>query len=116
MTASPSVNPRETVQALHGLVDGVHKEACFSILDDFTAGTEIHGDHRHTGGIGFSQDYAEQIFGLFKRLNDRLIYPGSGIGLALCKKVVENHNGAIFAKSSEQEGASFYIYLPVRQG
>ncbi|MFL5772325.1 MAG: ATP-binding protein, partial [Flavisolibacter sp.] len=67
-------------------------------------------------GIGFSQDYSEQIFGLFKRLNDRLIYPGSGIGLALCKKVVENHNGAIFAKSSEQEGASFYIYLPVRQG
>lgn len=67
-------------------------------------------------GIGFSQDYAEQIFGLFKRLNERQLYPGSGIGLALCKKVVENHNGAIIAKSSEEEGASFYIYLPERQG
>ena len=66
-------------------------------------------------GIGFSQDYAEQIFGLFKRLNDRQHYPGSGIGLALCKKVVENHNGAITAKSTEQVGTSFYIYLPERQ-
>jgi PAS domain S-box-containing protein len=66
-------------------------------------------------GIGFSEEYSEQIFGLFKRLNDRQFYPGSGIGLALCKKVVENHHGEIVAKGKENDGASFYIYLPLRQ-
>ena len=66
-------------------------------------------------GIGFDQDYAEQIFGLFKRLNDRQFYPGSGIGLSLCKKVIENHNGDIIAKGKENDGASFYIYLPEKQ-
>jgi PAS domain S-box-containing protein len=66
-------------------------------------------------GIGFSQQYAEQIFGLFKRLNDRKKYPGSGIGLALCRKVVENHKGVIMAKSDEGNGACFYIYMPEKQ-
>jgi signal transduction histidine kinase len=66
-------------------------------------------------GIGFSSEYAEQIFGLFKRLNDKHFYPGSGIGLALCKKVVENHHGIITAKSQEGKGATFYIYLPKTQ-
>ena len=64
-------------------------------------------------GIGFSEEYAEQIFGLFKRLNDKQYYPGSGIGLALCKKVVENHHGLIYAKGEEMKGASFFIYLPL---
>ncbi|HJW15941.1 MAG TPA: ATP-binding protein [Flavisolibacter sp.] len=63
-------------------------------------------------GIGFSSEYAEQIFGLFKRLNDRQAYPGSGIGLALCKKVVENHKGLIYAEAEENKGACFYIIIP----
>jgi signal transduction histidine kinase len=66
-------------------------------------------------GIGFSMEYAEQIFGLFKRLNHAQLYSGSGIGLALCRKVVENHKGQILATSKEKEGASFHIYLPERQ-
>ena len=64
-------------------------------------------------GIGFSEEYADQVFGLFKRLNDKQYYPGSGIGLALCKKVVENHHGLIYAKGEEMKGASFFIYLPL---
>jgi PAS domain S-box-containing protein len=63
-------------------------------------------------GIGFSPEYSEQIFGLFKRLNDRQVYPGSGIGLALCKKVIENHNGLIYAEAEENNGACFYIIIP----
>ena len=63
-------------------------------------------------GIGFKQEYADQIFGLFKRLNDKQYYSGSGIGLALCKKVVENHNGLIYAESKENRGARFFMYLP----
>lgn len=66
-------------------------------------------------GIGFSKEYEEQIFGLFKRLNHKQLYSGSGIGLSLCKKVVENHNGEIIAKGKDQEGASFHIYLPEKQ-
>ena len=66
-------------------------------------------------GMGFKQEYAEQIFGLFKRLNNKVEFPGSGIGLSLCRKVVANHNGKIVAKSNENEGASFYIILPLVQ-
>jgi light-regulated signal transduction histidine kinase (bacteriophytochrome) len=66
-------------------------------------------------GIGFNQEYVEQIFGLFKRLNDKQFYPGSGIGLALCKKVVDNHHGTISATGKEGEGATFVICLPEKQ-
>ena len=66
-------------------------------------------------GIGFKQEYVDQIFGLFKRLNDKQYYPGSGIGLALCRKVVDNHHGYIRAEGRENEGAAFYIYLPEQQ-
>ena len=64
-------------------------------------------------GIGFNQTYAHQIFGLFKRLNDKSTYAGSGIGLSLCKKVVNNHGGVITANGKDGVGAQFYIYLPV---
>lgn len=66
-------------------------------------------------GIGFENDYVEQIFGLFKRLNDKQSYPGSGIGLSLCKKVVDNHHGEIRASGKEGEGAEFFVYLPAKQ-
>ena len=63
-------------------------------------------------GIGFSQQYAEQIFAIFQRLNDRAIYGGYGIGLALCRKIIDNHNGLIFATGRENEGAVFTVILP----
>lgn len=66
-------------------------------------------------GIGFEAEFAEQIFQLFERLHSVEAYEGTGLGLALCKKIVEKHNGQIFAISKEAEGASFQIILPVRQ-
>jgi two-component system, chemotaxis family, CheB/CheR fusion protein len=66
-------------------------------------------------GIGFPQEYAEQIFIIFQRLNDKKHYPGTGIGLALCSRIVSNHWGEIFAKSRENEGAEFYIRLPLKR-
>ena len=66
-------------------------------------------------GIGFNPQYERQIFGMFKRLNAKKLYPGSGIGLALCEKVVANHNGNIFAVSAEGEGTTFHIILPLKQ-
>jgi signal transduction histidine kinase len=64
-------------------------------------------------GIGFEPDQAERIFGTFQRLHGRGKYPGTGIGLAIVKKVVENHSGYILADGRPNEGATFSIYLPV---
>jgi len=65
-------------------------------------------------GIGFDQNYARKIFTIFKRLNDRSEYGGYGIGLALCKKVVDAHKGRIFAEGKLKEGATFKIILPLK--
>ncbi|MGI8636870.1 MAG: sensor histidine kinase, partial [Segetibacter sp.] len=66
-------------------------------------------------GTGFPQEFADQIFVIFQRLNDKEDYPGTGIGLALCRKIVRNHRGEIVAKSEEGKGATFYLILPVKQ-
>ena len=66
-------------------------------------------------GIGFEQKYAEQIFTMFQRLNDRQAYSGTGIGLALCKKIIENHHGIIEAQSAPGKGSTFIIILPAKQ-
>jgi two-component system, chemotaxis family, CheB/CheR fusion protein len=63
-------------------------------------------------GIGFEQEYANKIFTIFQRLHHRKLYAGTGIGLALCKRIVEKHQGAIFASSAVDCGATFTIYLP----
>lgn len=66
-------------------------------------------------GIGFDQQYAEKIFVIFQRLNDLYTYGGTGIGLALCKKIILNHHGEIYAESKENEGSTFHILLPEKQ-
>ena len=66
-------------------------------------------------GIGFEQKYANDIFVLFKRLNNYQEHEGSGIGLSICKKIVEKHNGTISATSALGEGATFVISLPLKQ-
>jgi light-regulated signal transduction histidine kinase (bacteriophytochrome) len=63
-------------------------------------------------GIGFEQQYAEKIFVIFQRLNNKQFFSGTGIGLALCKKIVENHHGYISAQGRLNRGAIFNIYLP----
>lgn len=66
-------------------------------------------------GIGFDQAYAAKIFQVFQRLHGRSEYPGSGIGLAICKKIVDNHQGLIFAHSAPGTGSTFTIILPEKQ-
>jgi len=63
-------------------------------------------------GIGFDQQYSDKIFELFQRLHGNTEYPGTGIGLAIIKRIVGNHKGAITAKSKLGEGATFSIYIP----
>ena len=63
-------------------------------------------------GVGFDQQYAENIFVLFQRLHDTNKYSGTGIGLAICKKIVENHGGFIIAEGQPEVGSVFTIFLP----
>ncbi len=66
-------------------------------------------------GIGFELKYSEHIFEVFKRLHGRDLYPGSGIGLAICRRIVVNHNGFLFAESVPGEGSVFHLILPDKQ-
>ena len=63
-------------------------------------------------GIGFDQKYAEQIFELFQRLHGNSEYEGTGIGLAICKRIVQYHDGIITAEGKTGDGATFNIYVP----
>lgn len=65
-------------------------------------------------GIGFDQTNATQIFNIFQRLHSKSEYEGTGIGLAMCKKIAQNHLGDIFATSSPGEGSNFHLILPER--
>jgi signal transduction histidine kinase len=64
-------------------------------------------------GIGFDERYAQRIFRVFERLHGRGVYPGTGIGLALCRKIVERHGGTITATSAPGQGATFLVMLPL---
>ena len=66
-------------------------------------------------GIGFEEKYVDKIFAIFQRLNPREAYAGTGIGLAIVKKIIEKHNGTITAKSQEGIGSTFIMTLPVTQ-
>ncbi|MFT3824820.1 MAG: response regulator [Chitinophagaceae bacterium] len=66
-------------------------------------------------GIGFNEVYLDRIFSIFQRLHSKEEYEGTGIGLAIVKKIVDNHNGILTARSKEGEGSNFIIVLPVKQ-
>ena len=89
----------EISPALNGTTKDVNNKYCRIFIED--------------NGIGFDQKYSEQIFGMFKRLHLNTEFEGTGIGLALCKKIVEKHNGYISARSKINEGSTFIISLPL---
>lgn len=90
---------REEIAAYPGLIAG--KRYCMITFND--------------NGIGFKQEHAEKIFKIFQRLHSKDDYSGTGIGLALCKKIVMNHHGSIEAIALPDEGAMFKVMLPYEQ-
>jgi PAS domain S-box-containing protein len=96
----PEVPPEVTVSATTVTKDGQHYVQ-LSVSDN---------------GVGFDQKYVDRIFAVFQRLHGRDAYEGTGIGLAVCRKIVERHHGTITAKSRPDKGAVFLIRLPVGQG
>jgi light-regulated signal transduction histidine kinase (bacteriophytochrome) len=67
-------------------------------------------------GIGFDEKYLPRLFTMFQRLHGREQYEGTGVGLAICRRIVEQHHGTITAHSQPGEGATFVVTLPIKQG
>jgi len=95
-----------------------------SITGERVASKDFAGEVSQTGnyyritvsdnGIGFDESHLDKLFVIFQRLHTRSTYEGTGIGLAIAKKIVDKHTGIITAKSKENEGASFIVVLPIK--
>ena len=101
----------------HGTAPVIEVTSEIIATKDFNAPASKDGSYcRITvkdNGIGFDEAFLDKIFIIFQRLNDRNSYEGTGIGLAIAKKIIEKHNGSITAKSTLGHGASFIIILPL---
>jgi PAS domain S-box-containing protein len=87
----------------------------FESRERLATGEQVCQIHIEDNGIGFDAHFAEQIFVVFQRLHSREEYDGTGIGLAVCRKITDRHGGSIIAKSEPGQGATFIITLPVHQ-
>ncbi len=96
------------IQIRVGIVNGEHLKNI-----NISSEAEYYKITIKDNGIGFDNKHAERIFEVFQRLHGRHEYSGTGIGLAICKKIVQNHKGYIIADGKVGEGATFSIFLPV---
>lgn len=117
----PSVeaDPVQMRQLLQNLLANALKFRREGVIPEVVVGARV-ADHVaeltvKDNGIGFDEQYATRIFRAFERLHGARAYPGTGIGLALCRKIAERHNGTITARGEVGAGATFTVRLPVEQ-
>jgi two-component system, chemotaxis family, CheB/CheR fusion protein len=106
------VPPRILIKTIKLDWKALHKEVPPVILTSVAPRNTYYKIQVIDNGIGFNPQYHDQIFKIFQRLHTREQFKGTGIGLAIVKKIVEHHNGMITASSSPGKGATFSIYLP----
>jgi light-regulated signal transduction histidine kinase (bacteriophytochrome) len=126
--SSDPIQMRQLLQNLLGNALKFHKRGESPVVrvsaeivedDDGTAGAQPRAVCRLSvadNGIGFDEKYLDRVFTIFQRLHGRGDYEGTGIGLAICRKIAERHGGAITARSSPGQGATFIVTLPLQQG
>lgn len=110
-------NRTQLLQLFQNLISNAikyHKEGTPSIAIHYTEQEEDHLFEIKDNGIGIDPAFHEKIFVIFHRLHSRSEYTGTGIGLAICKKIVERHNGKIWVKSALGQGSSFFFALSKR--
>ena len=99
-----------TVKVYCEMANGLHRDISLPIEKSGYCRLIFEDD-----GIGFEQKYSDKIFNVFQRLHGRSEYEGTGVGLAVCRKIVERHGGRITAQSSPDNGARFTVDLPFKQ-
>jgi len=111
-------DPRQLVQLLQNLIANALKFRKPDVLPRIVLWAERDGDfwrvNVHDNGIGLDPKFYERVFVIFQRLHTREEYEGAGLGLAICKKIVERHGGRIWVESREGEGATFSFTLPTQ--
>ncbi len=99
------------------MVNITYKTVVHDEVQRYVDNPRDNSDYHHISvsdnGIGFEKEYAEHIFEIFRRLHGKAKYKGSGIGLALCKRIVNNHRGYIVAESTPGKGSTFHLFLPI---
>jgi light-regulated signal transduction histidine kinase (bacteriophytochrome) len=104
---------RQTETAPLVTIRGQHLQERAQHVEGSTSATEWCQITVVDNGIGFDEKYLDRIFTVFQRLHGRDTYDGVGVGLAVCRKIVEHHGGTITAKSTPGEGATFVVTLPL---
>ena len=105
-------------ELFHSLIDNALKFSKKGTPPRVTIGGKVRADGLaeilvRDDGIGFDEKYLDRLFQPFQRLDDRSEYPGTGMGLTICRKIAEHHGGTITAQSEQGKGATFVVILPV---
>ncbi|AUD03317.1 PAS domain-containing sensor histidine kinase [Spirosoma pollinicola] len=112
----PYVQITSRCLSITNLPDLVAGQVRAATRSDSSTSRLFHEINITDNGIGFEEKYLDRIFQVFQRLHSKSHYPGTGVGLAICRKVIENHGGVLTASSQPDIGTTFSVYIPAIEG